>query len=87
MKILYCNSFETTHKREVFLLTFRFTAPDGKEEAFYVAISPSGAAVLHEILGKEIESYIREHGNIIVGDWKTDNCNCKEGNNNKPYVA
>jgi hypothetical protein len=85
-RILYCNSFETTHKREVFLLTFRFVAPDGKEESFYIAISPSGAATLHEILGREIEGYIKEYGNIPLGGWKTEKAeNC--GGNNKTYVA
>jgi hypothetical protein len=85
VKVLYCNSLETTHTREVFLLTFRFTAPDGKEETVYVAISPSGAVTLHDILERDIEEYVRKFGNIVVGDWKTEkDCN---GNNNNHYVS
>jgi hypothetical protein len=85
-KVLYCNALETTHSREVFLLTFRFIAPDGREEKVHVAISPSGASTLHDLLGKEIESYIKEYGNIPLGDWKTEKAeNC--GGNNKTYVA
>jgi hypothetical protein len=85
VKVLYCNSLETTHTREVFLLTFRFTAPDGKQETVYVAISPSGAAVLKDILEKEIESYVKIFGNIVAGDWKTDkDCNDTRG---KTYLS
>jgi hypothetical protein len=85
-KVLYCNSLETSYKREVFLLTFRFESPDGKEETVYIAISPSGAQTLYEILGKELESYVESFGNIVVGDWKSKGANCKENGNNN-YVA
>jgi hypothetical protein len=86
-KVLYCNALETTHRREVFLLTFRFVAPDGKEETVYIAIPPAGASTLYEILGKELESYIKEFGNIVVENWKTEKGDCKEGNDNNHYVS
>jgi hypothetical protein len=70
MKTLFCNGFETSHTKEVFLLTFRFVAPDGKEETVYIVVSPAGTATLHELLGKEIESYVREHGEIVVKNWE-----------------
>ena len=81
MKTLFCNEFQLSHKKEVFLLLFKFVAPDGKEDAVYVALSPSGAATLHEILEKDIETYIKDFGNIALGNWKTNNtptdCNSK----------
>lgn len=56
-KVLFCNSLEMSHTKEVFLLIFRFTAPDGDEEAVYVALPPSGAITLHEMLEREVQSY------------------------------
>ena len=81
-KVLYCNSFETTSTKEVFLLLFRFVAPDGNEETVYIAISPSGVATLHEILEKEIESYVKKFGDIQVENWekKDPNHNCNSKN-------
>ena len=60
-------------------------APDGKEDAVYVALSPSGAATLHEILEKDIEIYVKDFGSIVVGNWKTNKkpTNC----NNTPYLS
>jgi hypothetical protein len=85
-KVLYCNALETTHRRDVFLLTFRFVAPDGKEETVYIAIPPAGASTLYEILGKELESYVKEFGNIVVENWKTEKGDCN-GNNDNHYVS
>jgi uncharacterized protein YuzE len=56
-------------------------APDGKEDAVYIALSPSGVATLHEILGKDIEVYIGDFGNIAMENWKTKPTNC---NSKKP---
>lgn len=84
MKTLYCNSFETSHTKEVFLLTFRFAAPDGKEETVYIALSPPGTATLRELLGKEIESYVQEHGNIVVENWEKKE---PDSNSNAAYLA
>ena len=85
MKTLFCNEFQISHTKEVFLLLFKFVAPDGKEDAVYVALSPSGAATLHEILEKDIEIYVKDFGSIVVGNWKTNKkpANC----NNTPYLS
>jgi len=41
-----------------------------------VTISPAGATVLNEHLGKELEEYVKEHGKIDLGTWKkTPNTN------------
>jgi len=87
--VLYCNSLETAHTREIFLLTFRFVSPDGKEETAYIAISPAGASTLYDFLGREIEGYIRKYGNIVVAEWETgEKKRNKEGNNNNNnYVS
>jgi len=83
MKTLYCNSLEVSHTREAFLLILRFIAPDQREESVYIAISPSGAVVLHDVLGREVESYIKDFGNIVAGDWKTDRDCSNSGKNEK----
>jgi hypothetical protein len=83
MKTLYCNSLEVSHTREAFLLILRFIAPDQREESVYIAISPSGAVVLHDLLGREVESYIKDFGNIVAGDWKTDRDCSNSGKNEK----
>ncbi len=70
-KVLYCNSFETTRTKEIFLLLFRFNAPDGYEETVYIALSPSGAAALHELLEKEIQNHVQKFGDIVMGNWET----------------
>lgn len=75
-KTLFCNSFEIGHTKEAFILILRFKSPDGYKETVYVTISPAGATVLNEHLGKEIEDYVKEHGKIAVDVWK------KQGNNN-----
>lgn len=82
MKILYCNSFETSHTK-VFLLTFRFAAPDGKEETVYIVLSPTGTATLRELLEKEIESYVKKYGNIVA-DWEKKEPN---SNSNAAYLS
>jgi len=88
MKVLYCNSLEVSHTRETFLLTLRFIAPDQREESVYIAISPSGAVVLHDVLGKEVESYIKDFGNIVAGDWKIDkDCNNSGKNEKASYLS
>jgi len=86
MKVIFCNSLETAHTREIFLLTFRFVPPNGKEETVYVAISPAGASTLHDFLGKEIESYVKKYGNIVVTEWETGKRNNEDDNNNN-YVS
>ena len=88
MKTIYCNALETTHRRDVFLLTFRFVAPDGKEETVYIAIPPAGASTLYEILGKELESYVRAFGNIAVENWETEKGDCNgNSDNDNHYVS
>ena len=84
-KVLFCNSFETSHTKEVFILLFHFVAPDGKEETVYIVLSPSGAATLHEILGKEIESYVQKHGNIVVENWEKKEPN--RNSHNQQYLT
>ena len=84
MKTLFCNGFETSHTKEVFLLTFRFAAPDGKEETVYIVVSPTGTATLHELLGKEIESYVKEYGNIEAENWEKKEPN---SSSNKAYLS
>ncbi len=83
-KVLYCNSFETTSTKEIFLLLFRFIAPDGHEETVYIALSPSGAAALHELLEKEIQNHVQKFGDIVMENWET-----KEPNHdcNKTYLS
>jgi len=86
--MIYCNSLEVAHTREVFLLTFRFVPPNGKEETVHVAISPAGASTLYDFLGKEIESYVKKYGNIAVAEWETgEKKRNKEDNNNNNYVS
>jgi hypothetical protein len=75
-KVLFCNSFEVGHTKEAFILILRFESPDGYKESIYVCISPAGATVLNEHLGKEILDYVKEHGKIAVDVWK------RQGNNN-----
>jgi len=87
MKSIYCNSVEVSHTREAFLLIFRFVAPDGKEESIYITISPSGAVAVHDILEKEIESYIKNYGNIIVGDWLLDRGKENKSGNATTYLT
>ena len=75
-KTLFCNSFEIGHAKEAFILILRFESPDGYKESIYVCISPAGATVLNEHLGKELEEYAKEHGKIEMGAWKkTQNTN------------
>ena len=74
-KTLFCNSFEIGHTKEAFILILRFESPDGYKETVYVTISPAGATVLDEHLGKELEEYVKEHGKIDLGTWKTSNTN------------
>jgi hypothetical protein len=59
-------------------LILRFVSPDQHEETVYVTLSPSGATVLQDILKKEIESYVKSYGNIVVGDWMTSSKDCKK---------
>jgi len=63
------------HTKEAFILVFRFESPDGYKETVYVCISPAGAVVLNETLGKEIAEYAKKHGNIVVDAWKTQKPN------------
>jgi len=68
----------------VFLLILRFLSPDGKEETVYVVLAPSGAVALRDVVGKEIDAYVHEFGNIESGDWirNSTNSNCKQINHN-----
>jgi hypothetical protein len=80
-KTLFCNAFEIGHTKEAFILILRFESPDGYKETVYVTISPAGATVLNEHLGKELEDYVKEHGKIDLGTWKktANNGNNAEG--------
>jgi len=69
-KVLFCNSFEIGHTKEVVILILRFESPDGYKETIYVNISPAGTIVLNEHLGKEIADYVKEYGKIDLGAWK-----------------
>jgi hypothetical protein len=86
-KVLFCNSFEITSTKEIFLLLFRFIAPDAHEETVYVAISPSGAATLHELLGKEVESFVQKFGNIVMENWQTEKPNRNCNSHNPAYLS
>lgn len=79
-KTLFCNSFEIGHTKEAFILILRFESPDGYKETIYVTISPAGAVVFNEHLGKEIADYEKEHGKVEMGNWKkTQNPNNSNG--------
>jgi len=84
-KVLYCTNFEVSHSRDAFILIFRFTAPDGHGESVYIVISPEGASVVHEALGKELEEYIKKFGNIPLGEWVSHHNSRKD--NNAPYLT
>jgi len=78
-KVLFCNSFEVGHTKEVVILILRFESPDGFKETVYVTISPAGATVLNEHLGKELADYMKEYGKIDLDAWKKTqppNSNC-----------
>jgi len=82
LRVLYANSLEISHTKEAFLLVFRFQAPDGFQEAVYVSLSPAGASILEDMLGKELKSYIEKFGNITV-EWtapQNANSNVKQSN-------
>jgi hypothetical protein len=81
-KTLYCNSFEVSRSKEAFILIFRFESPDGYSETVYIILNPSGVAILKEMLTKEIEAYIKEHGELPVGNWKVQK---SEGDCNKKH--
>ena len=78
-KTLFCNSFEVGHTKEAVILILKFESPDGYKETVYVTISPAGATVLNEHLGKELEDYVKEHGKIDLGTWKKPS-NTNNGN-------
>ena len=82
-KTLFCNSLEVGHTKEAFILILRFESPDGYREAVYVSISPAGATVLNEHLGKELEEYVKKHGQIEMGTWKRTT-NTNNGNADAP---
>jgi len=87
-KTLFCNSFEIGHTKEVIILIFRFESPDGYKESIYVCISPAGATVLNEHLGKELEEYVKEHGKIDLGTWKkTTNPNGNTAQDTTKYLS
>jgi len=87
-KSLFCNSFEIGHTKEAVILILRFESPDGYKESVYVIISPAGATVLNEHLGKEVEDYVKEHGQIDMGTWKkpSNNDNVRKAND-APYLS
>jgi hypothetical protein len=85
-KVLFCNSFEVSYTKESFLLIFHFEAPDGFKETVYVALSPSGAATLNELLSKNLEAYVKQHGDIPLGNWQVEKPkNC--GEDKQPYLS
>lgn len=69
-KVLPCNAFEIGHTKETFTLILRYESPDGHKETVYVVISPAGATILNEHLGKELQEYEKENGKIELGEWK-----------------
>ena len=85
-KVQYCTNFEVSHSKDAFIMIFRFTSPDGHTESAYIVISPEGASVVHEALGKELEDYIKKFGNIPLGCWiKEGNSNSQKSNS--PYLT
>jgi len=86
-KVLYCTNFEVSHSKDAFIMIFRFTSPDGHTESAYIVITLEGASVVHEALGKELEEYIKNFGNIPLGEWvKEANRNSRK-DNNTPYLT
>jgi len=71
-KILFSNSLEVGHNKEVFCLVFKFQSPNGTiVESIYITVSPSGAKTLIELLTAEITQYQKEHGPVEA--WKSKN--------------
>jgi len=87
-KSLFCNSFEIGHTKEAFILILRFESPDGYKETVYVTISPAGATVFDEHLKKELEDYVKKHGQIDLGTWKKmSNTNNASTTKDAPYLS
>ena len=81
-KALFCNSFEVSHTKEVFILILRFESPDGYKETVYVTISPAGTAFLKEALDKGLTEYVEKFGKIVMDSWikDADKTNCNSNN-------
>jgi len=86
-KVLYCTNFEVSHSKDAFIMIFRFTSPDGHTESAYIVITPEGASVVHEALGKELEEYIKKFGNIPLGEWIKEPKNSNSQKSNSPYLT
>ena len=71
-KVLYCNSFEIDHNREVVLMILRFEGPDGSRETLYACISPAGAVAFKESLENTLAEYEKKHGKIAATEWRTN---------------
>lgn len=84
-RVLYCNSFEISHTQEAFQIIFVFKASDGKTEAYYIVMPPSGVATLYEALSKEIGEYTKRFGGIAEKWTTTDSGDC--GNEKTQYLA
>jgi hypothetical protein len=70
LKIIYCNNLAVhrDHESESFCLVLGFAGPDGKAEAIYIVISPSGAKTLTKYVADELNEYEAEHGEVKT--WK-----------------
>jgi len=86
-KVIYCNSFEVAHSKEAVVLMFKFESPDGFKDATYVIISPQGAVVLKESLESQLEEYVKEHGDIVMGSWKKNSENRVNNCNHEKYIS
>jgi len=62
--VLYCNSFEVSHNKEVFCLILKFQKPDGGEIPIYVVINPQGCKTLLNGLTEQMTSYESENGKV-----------------------
>jgi len=78
MKAIYSNSIMVSHTADVFVIKFSFEAPDGNKDSVYINLSPSGAKALKDMLSKEIDVYVKEHGDI-KDEWELSSIpKCKQ---------
>lgn len=82
LKIIYCNNLAVhrDHESESFCLVLGFAGPDGKAEAIYVIISPSGAKTLTKYVADELNRYETNHGEVKI--WEP----IKEKTSEPPYL-
>jgi len=62
--VIYCNSFEVSHTKEVFCMIFKFQKPDGTEIPIYVVMSPQGCKTILNLTTAEMAAYETEYGKV-----------------------